>query len=183
MLATLKRIITLSVVLFICTTSCATQLATNKALDNKSIISGSVGDVKVGMTIDELYSVVGKDNTELVDAYAEGMFSPIVAIYKTAKQKSIVMHVAVASNNRGFIVDSIEVFDDSYITSKGIGVNSKLGDIKASYKISRIIETDGGVIVILDKSLLRVSFKLEQLEFTDSNGYPDTLKVKSLLIY
>ena len=183
MLTKFREAVTFSAILFICTISCAAELSSDNFPENNLIQNDCAGNIKIGMTIDELYSVVGKDNAKLIDAYTEGMFSPTIAIYKTAKQKNITMYIAVASKSNDFVVDSIEVFDDSYATTKGVGVNSRLGEIKASYRISRIIETDGGVIVTLDKHQLSASFKLERVKSVDSSSYQDTLRVKSILVY
>jgi len=42
---------------------------------------GKAGLIKAGMTIDELYANVGRNNTRLVDQHSEGSFSPAIEIY------------------------------------------------------------------------------------------------------
>jgi len=43
-----------------------------------ALCKGKAGPIQAGMTIDERFSRVGRNNTRLVDQHSEGYFSPVI---------------------------------------------------------------------------------------------------------
>lgn len=48
--------------------------------DDFLLASGKAGPLELGMSVDDVYKIVGKDMTRLVDTYGEGMFTPALEI-------------------------------------------------------------------------------------------------------
>jgi hypothetical protein len=121
---------------------------------------GEAGSVKTGMTIDQLYSIVGRGRTRLVDEQLEGLFSPAIEIYLTDRQRDRPSLVAeVVGRGSGFVVGRITVYDPRFKTSKGIGVGSTLGEIRRNYKVNFIGFGEGPLVARVEQ--LGMSFALD----------------------
>jgi hypothetical protein len=160
---------------------------------------GKAGPVAIGMTIDELYEKVGKENTRLVDTYTEGFFSPVVEIYlehepKDAKPSLIagVVGRPPAGNERpffisAFVVGHISVNDAQFRTNQGIGVGSTLGEIRRSHKVDWITFGEGPLVARVEQ--IGMSFALDYSappgEWSTTHDpalIPDSARVVSILV-
>ena len=95
---------------------------------------GQAGAIEVGLAVDDLYGIVGRENARLVDLFGEGMFQPAleVNIPGAATVPSLVLPVrewpcAV------FSVQAINVRDPRFRTRDGLGVGSTLGQLQRAY--------------------------------------------------
>ncbi len=84
------------------------------------------GEVTIDMTVNEVYGVIGKQNTSLVDLYLEGMHSPALVVNSNGS-RSVIFEIVCDK------VWRVTVFDPKYKTQKGIGVGSAFGDLKKNY--------------------------------------------------
>jgi hypothetical protein len=159
---------------------------------------GKAGRLEIGMTIDDLYQSVGKQNTKLVDAYSEGYFSPIIEIYPVqgpAEKPALraeVVGKCPASNEKAtinytFVVGRISVNDPQFKTSLGIGVGSTLGEIRQRYKVDWITFGEGPLVARVED--VGMSFALDYASppeawYTthDPALIPDSARVTSILL-
>jgi hypothetical protein len=159
---------------------------------------GTAGPLEIGMSINDLYQAVGKQNTKLVDAYSEGYFSPVIEIYKGSSgvEKPAVVAEVMAkcptSNSKpsasyGFIVGRITVNDPQLKTNVGIGVGSTLGEIRRWYKVDWITFGEGPLVARVEE--IQMSFALdysmpseEWYRTHDQALIPDTSRVISVLL-
>jgi hypothetical protein len=166
---------------------------------NFELSKGKAGPVEIGMSIDELYQRVGKEDTKLVDQYSGGFFSPVVEIYlkrepKDAKPSLIaeVVGKPPAENVRpffisAFVVGRISVNDPQFKTSVGIGVGSTLGEIRRWYKVDWIAFGEGPLFARVEQ--MGMSFALdysappkEWYATHDPALIPDSARVVSILL-
>ena len=126
---------------------------------------GKAGVIEVGLAVDDLYGIVGRENTRLVDLFSEGMFQPAleVNIPGAATVPSLVLPVrewpcAI------FSVQGIEVRDPRFRTWDGIGVGSTLGQLQRVYS-ARLGSAEVPYAWI---ETLRMTFQLD-----NDSGAPD----------
>jgi hypothetical protein len=137
-----------------------------------TISMGKAGPLQIGMSIDDLYQRVGRENTKLLDAFSEGNFSPVIEIYRAGKGEEkpslIVEVVGLCSASAaklgvtygsGFVVGGITVQDPQFKTNLGIGVGSSLGEIRRWYKVDWITFGEGPLVARVDQ--IGVSFALD----------------------
>ncbi len=109
-----------------------TALQTNAFL----LESGKAGPFELGASVDEIYSLVGRDHVRLVDLFMEGMFTPALEIQVPGSNTgpSIIALIREWPCRR-FSVWSIEVRDPRFRTREGLGVGSALGELRRRYKV------------------------------------------------
>src|SRR4051812_26803644 len=64
------------------------------------------GKIAIGMTVDSLYAVYGRENTHLTDLYNEGMFTPALQLF-VPSQPGAPVAIAQLREFCGFRVSSI----------------------------------------------------------------------------
>ena len=121
---------------------------------------GKAGAIHSGMTIDELYGAVGRENTRLVDKFAEGYFSPAIEVYSNVGGRAKVsLRVEVVAESAKFLAGRITVYDARFKTEAGIGVGSTLSDIRQAYKVDWITFGEGPLIARVEQ--IGMSFALD----------------------
>jgi hypothetical protein len=136
---------------------------------------GKAGRFEIGMTVDEIYQRVGRDNVRLVDLFAEGMFVPVLQIRVPGSkvQPSITAEIREWPCAE-FSIWRMSVDDPRFQTSEGLGVGSTLGEMRQHHRVEAF--TGEGAVVAFVKSM-NLSFIL------DAAFKPtDLSKVKSVLL-
>jgi hypothetical protein len=155
---------------------------------------GRVGEIKMGMSPSDIYAIVDKSFTRLVDLQLEGMPSPAIELFKTEKRRDNPEIICELDQDK---VYRIQVHSPQYKTDRGIGVGATFGELRRVYEIKdpkQLIwgeEAFYGAVV----EELRMSFSLDinktmtpaQIDdFKRASGpgqIPDNTKIDSILIY
>ena len=123
---------------------------------------GRAGRLEVGMSADDVYRLVGRERTRLIDLHREGMFEPAleVRLAAAASQPAIVMLVrewpCIA-----WSVQPLEVRDRRFRTAEGIGVGSTLAEVSQAYTV-RVSNEEGPHARV---ESLQMGFRLDDASF------------------
>ncbi|MBF9254094.1 mechanosensitive ion channel protein MscS [Pontibacter sp. 172403-2] len=150
------------------------------------IAKGRVGNVRIGMPIEDMRSRVAKGiaiaDTTLTQ---EGTQATAYLLHPQNEQKGILVEQTCEPACR---VWRISVHNARYKTMAGIGIGSKYGEVQQAYPITYLgmgegnfvaVSEEAGLSFILDVSQLPRE-KLAQLKPTD---VPANTQVKGMLIY
>jgi hypothetical protein len=179
------------------TTSYSQYLSEASAKDaNKDLTMarGRVGEIKLGMSSNDIYAAFGKKLTRLVDLQLEGMSSPAIELFKTEAQRDNPEIIFELDHDK---VYRIQVHSRQYRTDKGIGVGSTFEDLKRVYGVKhpkQIIWGEEGFYGAVVREL-GMSFSLDinktmkpaQIDnfnqTSDPGRIPDETKIDSILVY
>jgi hypothetical protein len=134
------------ILLFVCCTGLS-------SFQNKIISAHKVGELTINMTANEVYGLVGKENTTLADLYLEGMYSPAIVLSDNKRTSASLVIELVCDK-----VWRININDPIYKTKEGIGVGSTFGDLKKNYTVTSIEAGEGSVFAYVES--LDMSFCL-----------------------
>ncbi|MCX5632428.1 MAG: hypothetical protein NTW93_01940 [Phycisphaerae bacterium] len=109
------------------------------------IYKGGVGAIKCGMSIESLYFLYPYSIIKLLDLHA-GEFSPFIGICFDGNRPSLLAELGW-SNEKGWILNRIWVYDHRFKTETGIAVNSTLGDVKKANVISWITSNENRDVI------------------------------------
>jgi hypothetical protein len=109
--------------------------------DDFRVSRGRAGRIDVGMPIDSVFKLVGRDRARLVDVQGEGQFTPALEIRLPGATvpKSLVLIVRELPCYR---VGGIEVFDPRFRTVAKVGVGSTLRELRRAYSV-RLSDEEG----------------------------------------
>ena len=144
---------------------------------------GRVDQLRVGMTVDEVYRAYGEKNIRLVNLRIEGLFSPAIEVYSdsldqkrfTADFKSTPPD-QIRGPEGAWHIWRIHVHDPRCRTESGIGVGSTYGELRRTYRISDKGRGEDAFYAIV--SDLGMSFALSPWQ----EGGMDDAKIKSILL-
>jgi len=172
--------------LFLCFLLNSVQIG---AVDEEFVLAkGRAGTIHAGMTIDELYTAVGRNNTKLVDQYGEGYFTPVIEIYSGQGGRTKPSLVAqIVGQYPKFLVGSITVYDARFKTEMGVGVGSTLGGIRRNHKVDWIGFGEGPLFARVEQ--IGMSFALdfsdpprEWYKSQDQTLIPDSARIVFILL-
>jgi hypothetical protein len=103
--------------------------------DSLLIREDGVGRVRMGMSIDSLYRVVGRERTRLIDRFREGLFDPALEIRFGSPRSTPSLVAEVLFSACGARVGRIEVYDPRYHTASGLHVGSTLADVQRQHPV------------------------------------------------
>ncbi len=139
----------------------------NKESQELMLSKRQAGAIAINMSIDEVYSIVKKENTKLVDLFLEATFSPAIVVYNKKGESSLVIDIECSK------VWRINVYDRAFHTKENISVGSTFGDLKKHYKISSIEIGETDVFAYVEE--LDMSFCLGYIK-----TFPRELKVQDI---
>lgn len=131
-------------------------------IENKILSLHKAGELAINMTANEVYDLVGKENTTLIDLYLEGMYSPALVLTDNKRTGSSLVLEIVCDK-----VWRINVHDPLYKTKEGIGVGSTFGDLKKKYAVTSIEVGEGNVFAYVET--LDMSFCLNYTKEVPEN--------------
>jgi hypothetical protein len=131
---------------------------------------GRAGQFEIGMTVDEMYTVAGRENVRAVASHRGAESRPALEIRIPGFRASAALTVSLDRICGPLAAWGIEVHDPRFRTSNGFGVGSTLGELRRLYRSANVvgIDTDDGAHVAI--SDLGLWFELNPARtFTDSS--------------
>jgi len=150
------------------------------------LAKGRAGQVRIGMSVDELYAKVGREHTKLVDLFGEGLFDPALEVYvEGGKSAGPTLVAEIGGPGACHHVWRIAVTDSRFKTTEAIGVGSTLGSIRKSHHVDWIDFGEGSLCARVDE--IGMTF---ELDYWPSHSWtrrapekiPDSAKVVSVLV-
>jgi hypothetical protein len=131
---------------------------------------GRAGQFEIGMTVDEVYTVAGRDNVRLVASHRGAESRPALEIRISGFTAVAALTVPLDRICGPLAVWGIEVHDPRFRTSNGLGVGSTLGEVRRLYRTANVvgIDTDDGAHVAISDLNLWFELNLART-FTDSS--------------
>jgi hypothetical protein len=104
------------------------------------IAEGKVGPIEIGMPVDDVLQVYGRERVRLVDLNREGFFTPAIEITVPGSRVRASLIADISQTPcRVFAVTRISVRDSRFRTADGFGVGSTLAELqrRKTIRISR----------------------------------------------
>ena len=167
--------------------SAATSCSDSNSFD---IGKDNVGPLTRDTEVSELENLFASDS--LVDESGNGEFSsPIgdVTIYEKGGKK--LLQLSPASPDRDSKIKFIQILDPRYKTAKGIGLKSTFKDIEQAYKIKRIDNLIGTIVIFvedgdeyftIDKKHLSSNMMFDTDSKIEASQIPGEASIKYLMI-
>ena len=166
-----------SVVLSLATNEQQRSATTTQQQTHFTLARGQVGQLKIGITADEVIALFGNQRVKQVDLQLEGLPAPALEIRLgnvSAAKASLVAELFPPAENR---VWRVSVFDRRFKTAAGLGIGSTLGQIRARHKV-RIGVGEGSVGAFAED--LQMTFDFSQ--WYPSVHVPASARAKSVLV-
>ncbi|MEH6407769.1 MAG: hypothetical protein V7767_10835 [Leeuwenhoekiella sp.] len=153
------------------------------------ITATSVGPLTQETTVDELKTIFAKE--KVVDENSEEGLqsrSNAIEIYDGDKQ---LLSLTPSTKEKNSTIKNIQIFDERYKTSEGIGLKSTFKDIKNAYKITKIETLLSSIVVFvddinayftIDKKQLPSEMQFDFSGKVDAVHIPDNAQIKYFMI-
>ena len=131
---------------------------------------GRAGQLEIGMTVAEVYTVAGRENVRAVTSHRGAESRPALEIRIPGFTAAAALTVSLDGICGPLAVWGIEVHDPRFRTRNGLGVGSSLGEVRRLYRTANLvgIDTDDGAHVAM--SDLGLWFELNPARtFSDSS--------------
>jgi hypothetical protein len=131
---------------------------------------GRAGQFEIGMTVDELNKIAGRDHVRALTSHRAAESRPALDIRMTGFTTGPALRILLTRICAPLGAWWIEVHDPRFRTRNGLGVGSTLGDIRRLYPGANVvgIDTDDGAHVAI--SDLGLWFELNPAQaFTDGS--------------
>ena len=164
--------------------------------DQFLIEKDKVGPLTKETQIKDLSSIFSEDSI-VANLYADKEIdkrlftveNDVYLIY-SKKQKLLLEIVPTNLNDKSSGIKSIQIFDNSYKTSKGISLQSTFKDIKAHYKVNKVETTLTSATLFIDELNATISIDKKDLGMNSFsraevaiNQIPDLAKIKYFTIW
>ena len=172
-------VLVIALTLSSCTNDTAFTIAKNK-----------VGPLTATTPISELKALF--ENDSLVGANGNEEFTNAkgdILVFEKGGTK--LLQLSPSSSERDTTVKFIQIFDPRYVTSKGIGINSTFKDIQDAYKIKRIDNLLGTIVIFvndgdeyftIDKKHLSANLMFDTDTTIEATQIPDEAPLKYFMI-
>jgi len=126
---------------------------------------GRAGGLEIGLALDTVLRVFGRNRVRLVDLQLEGHFTPAIeiALADSGAAPALVARIRQFPCDE-FAVYGISVYDPRFRTRQGLGVGSTIGELRHSYDV-RLSREEGHSVVV---PALRMTFGINGTSFADS---------------
>lgn len=129
------------------------------------VTTGRAGKIAIGMTVDSLYTVFGRENTRLVDLALEGQFTPALQVF-VPSQPGKPIAVAEIREVCGFRVWRITATSPLLRTVDGLGAGSTVGEIRKKHPTASLNREEGSSLIL---SQMHMAFVPADGTFADSS--------------
>jgi hypothetical protein len=136
---------------------------------------GRAGNIEVGITVDQLFSRVGRENTKLLDLQLEGMFRPAIEVNVPGRSRALLAEIG-----EGFRISRLNVEDPRFKTAQGVGVGSTYAELRRAYRTQAPGHGEGDVYVPVPE--LQMSFCFGSDYYGRRLELPDAAKVTAVLL-
>ncbi len=164
--------------------------------DQFLIEKGKVGPLTDKTEIKDLSAIFSKDSIvsnlyadKEIDKRLFTVENDVYLIY--AKKGDLLLEIVPTNiNDKSSGIKSIQIFDKSYKTSKGISLQSTFKDIKAHYKVNKVETTLTSATLFIDELNATISFDKKELGINSFSRaevvleqIPDLVKIKYFTIW
>ncbi|MBI1768245.1 MAG: hypothetical protein HYR67_07715 [Bacteroidetes bacterium] len=151
--------------------------------DDFVIKKKSVGPLKIGSYVEEIYRYFDKDKeTKLIDSYYETAFSPGMQVTREGE-------VLFVANINCKTISSFEIYSPRYKTSFGICVGSNFGQLKKVKQNVTLKTNEGNLSAAIKELEMSILFendkRIQSLDFNKATlkDIPDDVKITSIIVY
>lgn len=161
-----------------------------KKEDNTTIAKGQLGKLTNLTEVKDLKAVFAKDS--IVARTGEGEFAdaPFDEYLVYAKGgKHMLTMIPKQQHDSTSTVESIQIFDKKFKTTKGLNLNSTFKDIIDNYTVNKVESTFSSAVLFVDE--LNVTIAIDKKDLGISEGFqkvrldqiPDTAKIKYFTLW
>ena len=139
---------------------------------------GRAGQFEIGMTVDEVYTVAGRENVRAVASHRGAESRPALEIRIPGFTAAAALKVSLDRICGPLAAWGIEVHDPRFRTSNGLGVGSTLRDVRRLYRSASVvgIDTDDGAhVAISDLGLW--------FELNPARTFPESSRVATVWVF
>ena len=170
----MKKLLTLSTVCLLLLTQCG------KDSDPFLITNTSIGPITKKTQMRQLDSIFANDSiVKLAEIDEAPETQGEVEIFEKGGKKLLLLSPEDEEDPNSRITN-IQVFDDRYLTDKGLGLGSTFADVKANYEIVTIENAINSVVIFLKDSDVFITIDKKQLP--ESLRYNFSAKVEATQI-
>jgi len=170
----MKKLLTLSTICLLLLTQCG------KDSDPFLISKDRIGPITKNTQMRQLDSIFANDSIVSLAELAEAPETKgEVEIYEKGGKKLMLLSPE-NEDDPNSLISNIQIFDDRYVTDKGLGLGSTFADVKANYEIVAVENAINSIVVFLKDSDVFITIDKKQLP--ENLRYNFTSKVEATQI-
>ncbi len=159
--------------------------------NNFTLAKGQIGKITSVTQIYELESIFKKDS--LVSHLGEGDFADSAYdeyLVYTKQNDHMLTIIPKEQHDSISTIESIQVFDKRYKTSKGLGLSSTFKDIVENYTVNKVESTFTTAVLFVDELDVTITIDKKELGINDFGTQkislaqiPDLAKIKTFTLW